>query len=95
MGNKMEIQDTENKPTINKKEAEALFLKYMSLALNSRTNRKDWSLFATYYGRAEYYLYLMNKLNGTYAARTKMMVKGGKVKADQMHKYCAPAARAH
>ena len=45
---------------INKKQAQELYSKYMSLALACRT-KGDRALFEAYYQRAEYYLHLMNE----------------------------------
>jgi hypothetical protein len=48
---------------INKKNAQDLYTKYMTLALETRT-KGDRALFENYYQHAEYYLHLMNELNG-------------------------------
>jgi len=44
---------------INRKKAEALYHKYMTMAFESQTKR-DRVLFESYYQQAEHYLYLMN-----------------------------------
>ncbi|MCE3231076.1 MAG: hypothetical protein K0R52_1004 [Alphaproteobacteria bacterium] len=58
----MHTTEKETGRPINKKNAQDLYTKYMTLALETRT-KGDRALFENYYQHAEYYLHLMNELD--------------------------------
>jgi hypothetical protein len=89
-----------NEKPMTREEAENLYRKYIYLALNSQTKRKDRDLFDIYYERAEYYLFIMNKLaepcldrhNMVSLDRHDMVISNGKIKIcknskSQKHQY--------
>ena len=59
----MQTIQKETEAPIDKKNAHALYTKYMSLALDAQT-KGDLVSFEGYCQRAEYYLHLLNELNG-------------------------------
>jgi hypothetical protein len=96
----MKRQYIANEKPITKKEAEKLYRKYIYLALNSQTKRRDRDLFDIYYERAEHYLYIINKLaepcldrhNMVSLDRPNMVISNGKIKVcqnskSQQHRY--------